>query len=68
MSTGDCKACNMDEGWPVCVRDERCPFSPAPRAAQGIAADARRAGAESPVGAADAPKAEKPDHDSKVRH
>lgn len=26
----NCTACNMDEGWPICLRDDRCPHSPAP--------------------------------------
>lgn len=33
MSTNNCKACNWDEGRPICLRDERCPFSPAPKLA-----------------------------------
>jgi hypothetical protein len=42
--TRNCNACNMDEGWPICLRDERCPHSPAPMpgSARGAAGSAQQ--------------------------
>lgn len=42
MNRGNCSQCNRDEGSPICLRDERCPFSPAPKVCANCTAAAQR--------------------------